>query len=225
MARVPDEKLHVYADPDHARRYVVRWDTPRGRARDERKRRALAAALARLDGCASVLDVPCGTGRMSAFLATGRSYVGLDLAPAMLAQARARHASARYAVGDLARLPLADRCVDVAVCIRLMHLVRDRAQRIAFLRELARVARCGVIVDFRHDRALRTILGSARARLGLRARPHNAHALEDVAREFAEAGLADPQFVPVRRPAFLSDKMVAVAHVAGRDLFGSLVRT
>lgn len=206
-----DKKLTVYGDEDHARAYAARWDSGAGRARDRRKQRALSEAFGILGNATSVVDVPCGTGRMTAFLSRGRTYVGLDLSTAMLREAASRAPDARYATADLTRLPLADACVDVAVCVRLMHLVRDPALRIAFLKELARVARVGVVVDFRHDRAVRTWFGRVRARLGLRARPHNAHSLAAVTAEFEAAGLAHPRFVPVRRPAALSDKMVAVA--------------
>ncbi|MBL8861219.1 MAG: class I SAM-dependent methyltransferase [Planctomycetes bacterium] len=210
-----DPKLVVYGDAEHARRYALRWDSARGRARDARKQRALAAAFEHLAPFTSVLDAPCGAGRLCAFLSTERAYIGVDLAPAMLGEARARQASARFAVGDLTRLPLADHSVDVAVCVRLLHLVRERSLRVAILAELARVARIGVVVDFRHAAALRTWLGRLRARTGLRARPHNAHALSSVADEFTAAGLGPPVFVPVRRPAWLSDKMVAAARVRG----------
>lgn len=210
-----DPKLLVYGDPAHARAYATRWDSGAGRARDERKQRALTRAFEELAVApgAVILDAPCGTGRMSAFLGERGRYVGIDLSGAMLVEARARDEGAAFAVGDLTRLPLADRSVDVAVCIRLLHLVRDRDLRVVFLRELARVARVGVVVDFRHDRAIRTWFGRVRARVGLRERAHNAHARASVAREFAEAGLAAPRFVPVRNPAFLSDKMIAVARV------------
>jgi len=208
---VLDKKLTVYGDEDHARAYATRWDSGAGRARDRRKQRALSAALASLGRSTSVLDVPCGTGRMTTFLSCGRTYLGVDLSQAMLREAASRAPDARYAAGDLTRLPLADACVDVAVCVRLMHLVRDPALRIAFLKELARVARVGVVVDFRHDRAVRTWFGRLRARLRLRARPHNAHSLAAVTAEFEAAGLANPRFVPVRRPSVFSDKMVAAA--------------
>lgn len=206
-----ERKLTVYGDEAHAHAYATRWDSAAGRARDRRKQRAVRAALDALGPFASVLDVPCGTGRMAEFLGADRLYLGVDLAPAMLREARARHPATCLAVGDLTRLPLADSSVDVAVCIRLLHLVRDPALRVAFLAELARVARVGVVVDFRHDRAVRTWLGRVRARCGLRARAHNAHSLSSVAAEFEAAGLARPRFVPVRTPTFLSDKMVAVA--------------
>jgi len=206
-----DPKLRVYADSEHARHYATRWDSPRGRARDARKQRALTAAFAHLGEFRSVLDAPSGTGRMTEFLGAGRTYIGIDLAAAMLGEARARHSGAIYVAGDLAHLPLADASVDVAVCIRLMHLVRDPALRVAFLRELARVARVGVVIDFRHDRSVRTWLGRVRARVGLRARAHNAHALEVIVAELASAGLTRPHFVPVRSPAALSDKMVVAA--------------
>ncbi|MCY2958939.1 MAG: hypothetical protein NTY35_02150 [Planctomycetota bacterium] len=48
---------------------------------------------------------------------------------------------------------------------------------------------------------------NARPSLGLRARAHNAHAREAVARELEIAGLREPRFVAVRTHVLLSDKM------------------
>jgi ubiquinone/menaquinone biosynthesis C-methylase UbiE len=156
--------------------------------------------------------VPCGTGRFTRFLgAAGLEYTGGDASLAMLTEARRKHEGARFAVVDLARLPYPDRAFDVALCIRLMHLVRDRELRASFLRELARVARVGVIVDFRQDKALRVWLGRARAKLGLRAKPPGALALEKIHQELEDAGLEVIASIPVRRIPYLSDKIVIVA--------------
>src|SRR5256885_5964949 len=56
---------------------------------------------------ARVLDAGCGTGRYAAALA-GHGYrvTGVDLAPDLVAVARRRGGSARFAVGDLSALPL-----------------------------------------------------------------------------------------------------------------------
>ncbi len=215
MAPVADEKLAIYADEEVARAYDRRWSGARGAARDRRKRRALEVALAHLGPVQSVLDVPCGTGRFTEHLAAGgRAYVGADAAAAMLRAAAARRAGARFVAADLARLPFADRSFDAAVCIRLMHLVRDAELRAAFLRELARVTRIGVIVDCRHDRSLRVWWGRVRARIGLRARPPNAHSHAALRAELAAAGLEVAAFVPVRRVPFASDKIVIAARNA-----------
>jgi SAM-dependent methyltransferase len=47
-------------------------------------------------------DVGCGPGHVTAFLAAqGADVVGLDLSPAMIEQARARHPECRFEVADL----------------------------------------------------------------------------------------------------------------------------
>lgn len=58
---------------------------------------------------APVLDVGCGPGRTTAYLAGhGLSVTGLDLSPEMVRIARERHPSLRFAVGSMADLPVAD---------------------------------------------------------------------------------------------------------------------
>jgi ubiquinone/menaquinone biosynthesis C-methylase UbiE len=211
---VERDKLEVYRSPQVAARYDERWRGARGRRRDERKRRAVAAALERFAGARTVLDVPCGTGRFAALLRErGLGYAGADASLAMLEAARAKAAGAAWIQADLARLPFANRSFDVALCVRLMHLVRDRDARLRFLRELARVARLGVVVDYRQDRAARVWLDRARARLGLREREPGALPLEEIEAELAEAGLAVRAFVPVRRVPYLSAKVVVAAGV------------
>lgn len=50
-------------------------------------------------------DVGCGPGHVAAFLAAqGADVVGLDLSPAMIEQARARHPACRFEVADLRAL-------------------------------------------------------------------------------------------------------------------------
>ncbi|MCT9821518.1 class I SAM-dependent methyltransferase [Microbacterium sp. W1N] len=65
-----------------------------------------------------VLDAGCGTGRMlSALAARGVSRRhGVDLSPAMIAEARARHAEVPLTVADLADLPFADRSFAGVLC-------------------------------------------------------------------------------------------------------------
>lgn len=214
----PEEraKLVLYRDRVVAASYDQRWRGGRGRARDQRKQRAIATALALLGPARTILDVPCGTGRFTQFLtAAGLEYTGGDASLAMLDEARRKHPQARFAVSDLSRLPYPDRSFDVALCIRLMHLVRDRELRARFLRELARVSRVGVIVDFRQDKALKVWLGRARAKLGLRAKPPGALALEKIHAELEAAGLEVIASIPVRKIPYLSDKIVLVAKPRG----------
>jgi ubiquinone/menaquinone biosynthesis C-methylase UbiE len=215
LRRVPiqsdEDKLSVYRDPAVAARYDERWSTAGGRRRDERKRRAVERGLARLGKLESVLDIPCGAGRFTKWLdAALPRYIGADAAFAMLQQTRTKSA-APLVCADLSRLPLRDASVDAVVCIRLLHLIRDAQLRMAFLREMARVARLGIVVDYRHDRALKPLWARARAALGLRDHAPNALPHAEILRELDAAGLEFLAFEPVRKLPYLSDKIVVVA--------------
>ena len=139
-----------YASSDVAARFdALRFSGPVGRFLLEAQGTILREALAPLRG-AELLDVGTGTGRAAIALALeGAHVLGLDASAEMLAVAasRARAAGARVSFGlaDAHRLPVADRGVDAAVCLRvLMHAVDWRA----CVAELCRVSRRRVIVDF-----------------------------------------------------------------------------
>jgi SAM-dependent methyltransferase len=86
----------------------------------------------------SVLDLACGTGRLSVPLARGgRSVTGLDVSPAMLAAAERKAAAAGVAVdwvqGDMADFDLGRRFDLVMIsCNSLGHLLTDEALVSAF---------------------------------------------------------------------------------------------
>jgi ubiquinone/menaquinone biosynthesis C-methylase UbiE len=205
-------KLEIYSDPRVAAEYDKRWDSERGRARNARKARAIQNALALLSFPEDVLDAPCGNGRFSAQLSQERRYVGVDLALPMLADARARHEACAFLAADLVRLPFVDRAFEAAVCIRFMHLVRERELRVAVLRELARVTSIGVVVDYRHSRTVRVLGRRLRHALGLRDRAPSNPSPDEIRAELAEAGLEELGWHPVHpRAPWLSDKVLVIA--------------
>lgn len=113
---------------------------------DGRWRRA-AADAAGLDPGSAVLDVACGTGKLSAILAErvgpfGR-VVGIDLAPAMVGAAGAAHGDLvqlSFRVGNALALPFPDAEFDAAT---IAFGMRNLADFEAGFRELARVVRPG----------------------------------------------------------------------------------
>lgn len=73
----------------------------------ERGALAILADLVRSGGGGPVVDVGCGTGRITAHLdQLGLDARGVDLSPAMIAQARQEHPGLRFDVGSMTELEL-----------------------------------------------------------------------------------------------------------------------
>ncbi len=67
--------------------------------------RWLLTRVAELAASAPVVDLGCGPGHVTAFLAdAGADVTGIDLSPAMIEQARRRHPGVRFEVGHLGRV-------------------------------------------------------------------------------------------------------------------------
>lgn len=116
-----------------------------------------------------VLDAPCGTGRLRAVLERrGMRYVGVDISPPMLREARAVAAPGAEG-GDLVlsaveRLPFRDDSFDLVVCCRLLHHLHDPDEVEIVARELVRVSHRMVIASFWDSASLH----AWRRRVGLR---------------------------------------------------------
>ncbi len=122
--------------------------------------------------CRRILDVCCGSGRLTAALARlGADVEGLDFAPTMVAKASANHPGVNFRQGDAERLPFdRDMFDDVVCCFGVMHLERPE-QAIA---EAYRVLRRGgtyVFTQWAKDDDLLGIVSSAVAEHGDRAVP------------------------------------------------------
>ena len=119
-------------------------------AYDRWERTLIERALTPLAG-RRVIDLGCGTGRVTGFLAErGARVVAMDNAPGMLTRCRAHCASIRaeglapaalsLVQGEAARLSLRTASMDAAVCVGLLeHLPADIRRRA--LGELARAVR------------------------------------------------------------------------------------
>jgi SAM-dependent methyltransferase len=141
-----------YANRDVAEGFdALRFSGPVGRYLLEDQEALLLEALSPVVE-RPILDVGTGTGRAAvALAAAGGRVIGLDASAEMLQVARTRGGAAhvesrvRWAQADGHHLPLGDRSVDAAVCLRvLMHAIDWQA----CLAELCRVSRWRVVVDF-----------------------------------------------------------------------------
>jgi SAM-dependent methyltransferase len=153
-----------YADAGVADRFdALRFGGPIGRYLLDTQQSLLASALEPVRG-KLVLDVGTGTGRAALGLTdAGARVVGLDYSAEMLRVARSRASVGQVRIhfgrADAHMLPVADRAVDAAVCLRvLMHAI-DWRRCVA---ELCRVARWRVVVDFPARASLAAIESAAR---------------------------------------------------------------
>jgi ubiquinone/menaquinone biosynthesis C-methylase UbiE len=89
--------------------YADWYATRRGRRTDAAEGGLLAWLLAHFRSARSVLEVGCGTGHFTRWLATrSLKVVGLDRSPGMLAEMRRRAPGMPAILGDAHRLPFGD---------------------------------------------------------------------------------------------------------------------
>jgi len=123
----------------------------------------------------TLLDVPCGAGRLFDLFSTQAARViEADYSPSMLrlnAADHARAASAYVRCSALA-IPFADRSVDTVVSVRLNHHLARKEDRERHLRELLRVADRAVIVSYFSHYSLKNWLRRVRQPFNRKGRKH-----------------------------------------------------
>lgn len=145
-----------YASADVAEGFdTLRFSGGIGQLLLESQEAILVDALAPGPG-RTIADIGTGTGRAALALArSGAAVIGIDASNEMLAVARKRAAeleargalagTLRFERGDAHALPLADRSVDAAVCLRVLMHTPDWRRCLA---ELCRVAQSRIVFDF-----------------------------------------------------------------------------
>jgi SAM-dependent methyltransferase len=197
-----------------------RFTTPRRQRRNVRKWRAIRRALDQAGDVRSVLDLPCGTGRFTGHLArSGLNVIGGDISLQMMREAALSPAIQHpgivgYAQDDAELLPFRDRCLDCVISIRFMFHV-DPVTRRRILREMGRVSRRWLIIDYRHKYSLRWLSWRIRHAVGLLSEVPERVSREGLRSEFRDAGLTIRAVIPVRR--FVSDKWIVLAEATHDD--------
>jgi len=181
------------------------------------ERRAVKKALAQLQKGLSILDMPCGTGRFASLLIErGDKLVGADISLKMIQFAKKRTDLSRGILGsvrcDAEALPFRDGAFDCLLCFRFLpHLPLQSRERV--LRELARVSRGALILDYRYKYAFRSLSRWIRHRLGLAKPLRPRYSLSQISREIQRAGLSLVKWTPV--VWLFSEKVVLLCRRAG----------
>ncbi len=155
-----------------ASRYETWYESEKGRRVDRAERALLDWMLGCLSGTKVVLEVGCGTGHFSRYLASrSLRVIGLDRSAAMLASLRAIDPPVSGVQADAHDLPFGDRCVDAALFITSLEFLDEPGRALA---EAVRVCRRGLMLVVLNRRSLggisrrigpqasQTILGHAR---------------------------------------------------------------
>lgn len=139
--------------------YSNRW-------RDRREKACIIECLNAIPAGSKVLDLPCGTGRMTRLLVErGYQVTAADASEAMLGRAKQTYANYRADRGAVApEVPFSVRDVlstgfqhnefDGISCIRLFHHFSEAETRRKALRELNRVCHGPIVVTFLNSFAL-----------------------------------------------------------------------
>ena len=212
------------ADPDIERYYEEAYDeairltrSPHGRAEFARTQELLRRLLP--GPPATVLDVGGGPGAHARWLtADGYAVHLIDLVPG---HARAAHgAGVSASVGDARRLPAGNGTADAVLLLGPLYHLTRRADRVDALREAARATRPGgMVIAAAISRNAPLIDMTQQGRVTARSLPGLLtsyaigindpasgfttayfHRPEELAAEFSEAGLDDPQVFGIEGP-------------------------
>lgn len=134
---------NVAFDERVAAHYEAWYETPEGRRADELEKAVLGWLLQGFPRPGSVLEIGCGTGHFGRWLGDqGLAAAGLDLSPAMLAEAQAL-GGVPLVQGDARRLPFADGAFDLTAFITTLEFLERPQEALA---EALRVGRRGLIL-------------------------------------------------------------------------------
>ena len=148
--------------------------------RDRREKNCITKALRGIIPGSRVLDLPCGTGRLTRLLMDhGFRVTAADVSEAMVSTARANIAASRsptegdvphvdFEVRDVMQTGYGDNQFDAIVCNRLFHHFTEPATRLRALKELRRISRGPVVLSFFNsfalDAAYRRLVNKVRGR-------------------------------------------------------------
>jgi len=157
-----------YQEKNNAAAYNAMYrDSWKKRISTRREFALLRRLLGSQGRCSTLLDLPCGGGRVSPPLAPHTDLlIESDIALGQLRYGRDHGRVATRQIWMTAsgfHIPLRDASVDGVVCIRLNHHLPTQAERERLVRELLRVSKRFVIMTFFDHHSVKNIIRRIRA--------------------------------------------------------------
>ena len=155
-----------YLDDNIVDQYdIQRFSTVRGMITDYLEKNLIKKAfkVANISFGSTVLDIPCGTGRLSLFLnRIGYHVEGGDISAAMVKKSQKKAALAgingiKFSVIDAENINFPDEYFDAVVSLRLLGHTAPPV-RIKILRELSRVCKGPLILSYYEKNCIQELL-------------------------------------------------------------------
>lgn len=143
----------AYRNQEAAETYdKIRFKNLKGRLADKKEKKIIGKLLSDLPEGRLVLDLACGTGRITEFLLSkGYRAWGVDISQEMLKVAQKRLSSfgesVNFRQADAEDLPFEDKFFDSATCIKLMGHIPPKT-RIKILQDIKRVTKGPFVVAY-----------------------------------------------------------------------------
>ncbi len=169
-----------------------------GNRRDVRERDAILRCLDYIPGESHVLDFPCGSGRLIRLIKNkGHRVSAADASASMLELAKNNcgdiHSDPNllgFHERDVFNSGFADGEFDAVICNRLFHHLNESEDRIAALKELARISRGVIIVSFFNSFSISFICRKLRKKIkGRSLKDRIPIPMADFSREAHDSGL------------------------------------
>lgn len=210
------KKRHYQSDSVATKYDDVRFVKLSHKLRNKRKLAAIQKAIAAAGELGheikSVIDIPCGTGRLFPLFIDNRlSFTGADISREMMEVSRNRFGSSGLLKGmvrcDAESLPFRDRSFDSVVSIRFMfHVPKEVRHNI--LKEMARITKGWLIIDYRHRYTVKYCIRKSLSQIGLGKPPSYRFSVSDLQSELNSAGIGIVRIFPTLR--LFSDKWVVL---------------
>lgn len=187
-----------YQSKEKARRFA---SSVPGTGTDRREKRCLRKALAflRLPSGSSVLDIPCGAGRIFPLLKQyGYSATGADISASMIEEA-GRADYDELQVASIFETGFADKEFDLVISHRLFQYFSEADDRRSALAELHRISKGPVIVSFSCNLAIDVAAYKFRRLMGItRIRSCQPISFTDFTKDAQAAGLEVVRWIAAR---------------------------